>query len=126
MQSFRLSTVLVSLLMAAGLLLSGCANNPKDPTAGWTPEKISRHGLGRSYQKTNVFLALSVWDNLMLAAQSRHARAPYNPLSWLSDASTDKAVRDRAERDARSAGEERVTVARVSRARAELTGERAA
>ena len=23
---------------------------------GWTPEKISRQGLGRSYQKTNIFL----------------------------------------------------------------------
>jgi branched-chain amino acid transport system ATP-binding protein len=54
--------------------------------------------LGRSYQKTNVFLALSVWDNLMLAAQSRHARAPYNPLSWMGHAANDKAVREGAER----------------------------
>ena len=46
--------------------------------SGWPHHRLSLHGLGRSYQKTNVFLALSVWDNLMLAAQSRHARAPYN------------------------------------------------
>jgi len=40
MRSFRLSTVPAGLLLAWGLLLSGCANTPKDPTAGWTPEKI--------------------------------------------------------------------------------------
>ena len=28
------------LVLATGLLLSGCANTPNDPTAGWTPEKI--------------------------------------------------------------------------------------
>ena len=38
---------------------------------GWSPEKISRQGLGRSYQKTNIFMPFSVWDNVFLAAQSR-------------------------------------------------------
>lgn len=36
--------------------------NGKD-ISGWQAEKISRQGLGRS-QKTNVFLPLSVWDNV--------------------------------------------------------------
>jgi branched-chain amino acid transport system ATP-binding protein len=49
---------------------------------GATPEKISRAGLGRSYQKTNIFLPLSVWDNVHLAAQSRAQHA----LRWLSAA----------------------------------------
>ncbi len=40
MRSFRLSTVPAGLVLAMGLLLSGCANTPKDLTAGWTPEKI--------------------------------------------------------------------------------------
>lgn len=40
MRSFRLSTVPAGLVLAMGLLLSGCANTPKDVTAGWTPEKI--------------------------------------------------------------------------------------
>ena len=85
--------------------------------SGWPHHRLSLHGLGRSYQKTNVFLALSVWDNLMLAAQSRHARAPYNPLSWLGNASKDKAVRDRAERALQLAGlaqEQQIIAANLS------------
>ena len=50
---------------------------------GWTPEKISRQGLGRSYQKTNIFLPFTVWDNVHLAAQSRAPQAH----RWLTDAS---------------------------------------
>ena len=50
---------------------------------GWTPEKISRQGLGRSYQKTNIFLPLTVWDNVHLAAQSRAPQAH----KWLTNAS---------------------------------------
>jgi branched-chain amino acid transport system ATP-binding protein len=53
----------------------------------------------------------------MLAAQSRSARAPYNPLSWLSDASTDKSVRDRAERALQLAGlaqEQQIIAANLS------------
>ena len=38
---------------------------------GKTPEQISLAGLGRSYQKTNVFLPFTVAENLRLAAQSR-------------------------------------------------------
>jgi branched-chain amino acid transport system ATP-binding protein len=55
--------------------------NGKDVT-GWHAEKISRQGLGRSFQKTNVFLPLSVWDNVRLAAQSRDTQQPWNPLLW--------------------------------------------
>ena len=49
---------------------------------GWTPEKISRHGLGRSYQKTNIFLPFTVWENVRLAAQSRQPHAA----RWLASA----------------------------------------
>ena len=85
--------------------------------SGWPHHRLSLHGLGRSYQKTNVFLALSVWDNLMLAAQSRHARAAYNPLAWLGNASADKTVRDGAERAMQLAGlaqEQQIIAANLS------------
>ena len=65
---------------------------------GWTPEKISRHRLGRSYQKTNIFRTFSVWDNVRLAAQSRERHAPWNPLRWLQSAAGLTAVNQRCER----------------------------
>jgi branched-chain amino acid transport system ATP-binding protein len=51
---------------------------------GWKPEKISRQQLGRSYQKTNIFLPFTVWENVRMAAQSRSPRA----LRWLSRATS--------------------------------------
>ena len=65
---------------------------------GWTPEKISRHGLGRSYQKTNIFSTFSVWDNVRLAAQSRVQPSPFNPLGWWRAAGHMQSVNQRAER----------------------------
>ncbi|MGA8052060.1 MAG: ATP-binding cassette domain-containing protein, partial [Burkholderiales bacterium] len=35
------------------------------------PEQVSRRGVGRSYQKTNVFLGFTAFENCRLAAQSR-------------------------------------------------------
>ena len=55
---------------------------------GWTPERISRQGLGRSYQKTNIFLPLTVHENVRLAAQSRDPQQPWNPLRWWQDTRT--------------------------------------
>jgi branched-chain amino acid transport system ATP-binding protein len=71
---------------------------------GWTPEKISRHRLGRSYQKTNIFRTFSVWDNVRLAAQSRVQPSPFNPLGWVRQASSMQAVNERAERAIELAG----------------------
>jgi branched-chain amino acid transport system ATP-binding protein len=65
---------------------------------GQTPERISRAGLGRSYQKTNIFAAFSVWDNVRLAAQSRSQRFAFDPRGWFSAAATDAKVNQRAER----------------------------
>lgn len=59
---------------------------------GWKPEKISAKGLGRSYQKTNIFLPFSVWENIRLAAQSRQQHD-----SWLSRAQDFSAINERAE-----------------------------
>jgi branched-chain amino acid transport system ATP-binding protein len=67
---------------------------------GWKPEKVSRHGLGRSYQKTNIFLPFTVWENVRLAAQSRTPHAA----RWLGLASNVKAANERAERAIELAG----------------------
>jgi len=47
-----------------------------------TPEKRSRLGIGRSYQKTNIFSTFSALENCRLAAQSRDPR----PFNWVRDA----------------------------------------
>lgn len=67
-------------LTSGSILLNG------HDVTGWRAEKISKQGLGRSFQKTNVFLPLTVWDNVRLAAQSRDVQQPWNPLSWFKNA----------------------------------------
>ena len=60
---------------------------------GWSPEKISAQGLGRSYQKTNIFLPFTVWENVRLASQSRQPHV----MNWLRRATDFVAINARAE-----------------------------
>jgi len=46
------------------------------------PERRSRLGIGRSYQKTNIFPTFTALENCRLAAQSRAPR----PFHWVTDA----------------------------------------
>jgi len=71
---------------------------------GWPPEKVSRQGLGRSYQKTNIFLPFSVWDNVFLAAQSRDPQQPWNPIRWLRPAARSVAAQRRCSQAIELAG----------------------
>jgi branched-chain amino acid transport system ATP-binding protein len=64
------------------------------------PEFRSRLGIGRSYQKTNIFLAFSVLENCRLAAQSRDPR----PFNWLRDAFSYENVVSQARRALAAAG----------------------
>ena len=52
-----------------------------EPIAGHAPEEIARAGIGRSFQITNLFPALSVAENIRLAVQARHPRRfdPFTP-----------------------------------------------
>jgi branched-chain amino acid transport system ATP-binding protein len=67
---------------------------------GWSPEKISRAGLGRSYQKTNIFQPFTVWENVRLAAQSRAPHAA----RWLRRAGAFTESNERAQRALELAG----------------------
>jgi branched-chain amino acid transport system ATP-binding protein len=67
---------------------------------GRSPEAISRAGLGRSYQKTNIFLPFTVWENVRLAAQSR----AQHPARWLRRATAFPDTNERAERAIELAG----------------------
>ena len=52
------------------------------------PERRSRLGVGRSYQKINIFPGFSALENCRLAAQSREPR----PLNWLRSAMSYEAI----------------------------------
>ena len=93
-------STLTNLLSGDLAPTSGTVTLGAHNTTHWTPEKISQHGLGRSYQKTNIFLPFSVWDNVRLAAQSRQAFAA----RWLSPASGFTSINARAERALELAG----------------------
>jgi branched-chain amino acid transport system ATP-binding protein len=58
------------------------------------PERRSRLGMGRSYQKVNIFPAFSAFENCRLAAQSRDP----HPLNWLQNALAYDAVAENASR----------------------------
>ena len=90
-------STLANLLSGDLPATSGSVTMGDQNVTGWSAEKISRQGLGRSYQKTNIFLPLTVWDNVFLAAQSREPQQPWNPLQWLRAASRSTATRARCE-----------------------------
>jgi outer membrane protein assembly factor BamD len=67
MQSFRLSVVPACLVVALSLLLTGCANTPKDITAGWTPEKI--------YNEARDEVNAGAWDKAIRMYEKLEGRA---------------------------------------------------
>jgi branched-chain amino acid transport system ATP-binding protein len=80
---------------------------------GLSSDRVSRLGVGRSYQKTNVFLPFSVFENARLAAQSRLPSS----LRFFRAAASLKRVNEAAERaiaEAGLAGREGVAVAELS------------
>ena len=64
------------------------------------PEQRSRLGIGRSYQKTNIFPTFTVLENARLAAQSRDPR----PYAIFADAGADAGALARARRGLELAG----------------------
>jgi branched-chain amino acid transport system ATP-binding protein len=68
--------------------------------AGLRSDQRSRLGIGRSYQKTNIFPSFTAFENARLAAQSRRPHA----LRILSDALSFADSRDSAERALEQAG----------------------
>jgi branched-chain amino acid transport system ATP-binding protein len=67
---------------------------------GRSAESIARAGLGRSYQKTNIFLPFTVWENVRLAAQSR----AQHPARWLRPATAFTDTNEQAQRALELAG----------------------
>ena len=64
-------TTLTSLLSGDLPCTSGGIYLDGEDIAGLSPDRISLRGVGRSYQKTNIFLPFTVIENCRIAAQSR-------------------------------------------------------
>jgi branched-chain amino acid transport system ATP-binding protein len=79
--------------------------------AGLAADRIARLGIGRSYQKTNIFAEFSVFENCRLAAQARHLGA----MRFVRAAFRYGAVNDAARRALALAGlEERESIIAAS------------
>jgi branched-chain amino acid transport system ATP-binding protein len=67
---------------------------------GLAPDRVSKLGIGRSYQKTNVFFPFTAFENCRLAAQSRRASS----MRFFRPALADLGVNAAAERALVAAG----------------------
>jgi len=85
-------TTLINLLSGDLPATSGTIHYKGRDITKLSPDRRSRIGIGRSYQKTNIFPAFSAFENCRLAAQSRAPR----PLALFSDATRYRPVRDAA------------------------------
>jgi branched-chain amino acid transport system ATP-binding protein len=76
-------STLINLLSGDILPSSGTIHLNGRDISGMSPQQRSQLGIGRSYQKTNIFGAFSTLENCRLAAQSRapHAFNPFRPAS---------------------------------------------
>ena len=64
-------TTLTNLLSGELACTSGRIYLDGEDIAGLPADRISQRGVGRSYQKTNIFLPFTAFENCRLAAQSR-------------------------------------------------------
>ena len=64
-------TTLTNLLSGDLASTSGHIYLDGEDIAGMRADRISQRGVGRSYQKTNIFLPFTAFENCRLAAQSR-------------------------------------------------------
>lgn len=80
MPSFKLSVVYACLL-ACGALLNGCSSTPKDPTTGWSPNKI--------YAEAKDELNTGAYDKAVPLFEKLEGRAAGTPLA--QQAQIDKA-----------------------------------
>ncbi len=93
-------TTLINLLSGELKASSGSIRYKGGDITRTSPDRRSRLGIGRSYQKTNIFPAFSAFENCRLAAQSRAPRV----LAIVSDALAHVPVCDAARRALDAAG----------------------
>jgi branched-chain amino acid transport system ATP-binding protein len=97
-------STLTHLLSGDLLATSGRVVVGQVDVTGWPPHRIARQGLGRSYQKTNIFLPYTVWDNVHLAAWACEDRALWRWQVWWRSAADLASARARCSRALELAG----------------------
>src|SRR5258706_4036706 len=75
-------TTLINLVSGDLPASAGSIHFKGEDITGYSPDRRSRIGIGRSYQKTNIFPGFTAFENCRLAAQSRTPR----PLHVMADA----------------------------------------
>ncbi len=85
-------TTLINLISGDLPASNGTINFRGTAIVNLNPEQRSRLGIGRSYQKTNIFPSFSAVENCRLAAQSRAPHA----LNWWCDAANYPETLERA------------------------------
>jgi len=93
-------TTLINLLSGDLPASGGSIRYKGEDITHFSPDRRSRIGIGRSYQKTNIFPAFTAFENCRLAAQSRAPRA----LAIITDALHHVAVCDAAQQALEAAG----------------------
>ena len=93
-------TTLINLLSGELPASAGTVRYKGDDITQLSPDRRSRIGIGRSFQKTNIFEGFTAFENCRLAAQSRIPRA----LHIASDATAYPSVREAAQRALDAAG----------------------
>jgi branched-chain amino acid transport system ATP-binding protein len=85
-------TTLINLLSGDIKATAGTIRYKGEDITGHSPDRRSRIGIGRSYQKTNIFPGFSAFENCRLAAQSRDPR----PFAVFAEATRHRPVREAA------------------------------
>ena len=93
-------STLINLLSGDLFASSGIIRYKGEDISGWSADRRSRLGIGRSYQKTNIFPGFTAFENCRLAAQSRLPR----PLRIFSDALACRSIHGASERALAQAG----------------------
>ncbi len=81
-------STLINLLSGELLASSGEIRFHGREIGSLAPEQRSRRGIGRSFQKTNIFPGFTALENCRLAAQSREP----HPWRWLRDAQSYESI----------------------------------
>jgi branched-chain amino acid transport system ATP-binding protein len=68
-------TTLINLLSGELSASAGTIRYKGEDITDFSPDRRSRIGIGRSFQKTNIFPGFTAFENCRLAAQSRNPRA---------------------------------------------------